>query len=48
MEALLTLFAAERRLGWEFYSTELKDGSTAKLLEETDFDEAVNVSITYL
>ena len=48
MEALLTLFTVERCLGQEFSSTELKDGSAAKLLEETDFDEAFNVSITYL
>ena len=48
MEALLTLFVAERRLGREFSLAELKDGLAAKLLKEIDFDEALNVSLTYL
>ena len=48
MEALLTLFVAERRLGREFSSAELKDGSAAKLLKEIDFDKAFNASLTYL
>ena len=48
MEALLTLFAAERWLGRELTKSELLDGSLSKLLEAEDFDEAFNVSITYL
>ena len=48
MEALLTLFAAEQWLGRELTQTELQDGSLSKLLEEEDFDEAFNVSFTYL
>ena len=48
MEALLTLFAMEKWLGRELTQTELQDGSLSKLLEEEDFDEAFNVSFTYL
>ena len=48
MEALLTLFAMEQWLGRELTKTELQDGSLSKLLEEEDFDEAFNVSFTYL
>ena len=48
MEALLTLFAVERWLGRELMKSELLDGSLFKLLEAEDFDEAFNVSITYL
>ena len=38
----------EWRLGRELTQTELQDGSLSKLLEEEDFDEAFNVSFTYL
>ena len=48
MEALLTLFAVEWQLGRELTKSELLDGSLSKLLEAEDFDEAFNVSITYL
>ena len=37
----------EWQLGRELTQTELQDGSLSKLLEE-DFDEAFNVSFTYL
>ena len=48
MEALLTMFAAERSLGRELTRTELIDGSLSTILELEDFDEAFNVSFTYL
>ena len=48
MEALLTLFAMEWWLGRELTQTELQDGFLSKLLAEEDFDEAFNVSFTYL
>ena len=48
IEALLTQFAVERWLGRELMKSELLDGSLSKLLEAEDFDEAFNVSITYL
>ena len=48
MEALLTMFAAEHRLGRELTKTELIDGSPPTLLKPEDFDEAFNVSFTYL
>ena len=48
MEALLTMFAAECCLGRELTRTELIDGSLSTLLEPEDFDEAFNVSFTYL
>ena len=48
MEALLTMFTAERHLGRELTRTELIDGSLSTLLEPEDFDEAFNVSFTYL
>ena len=48
MEALLTLFTMEQQLGRELTKSELLDGSLSKLLEVEDFDEAFNVSITYL
>ena len=48
MEALLTLFAAEWRLGRELTPAELQDGSLSKLLEEEDFNEVFNVSNAYL
>ena len=48
MEALLTLFTAEWQLERELTKSELLDGSLSKLLEAEDFDEAFNVSITYL
>ena len=38
----------ERWLGRELTQTELQDGSLSKLLEEEDFNEAFNVSFTYL
>ena len=48
MEALLTMFAAERCLDRELTRTELIDRSLSTLLEPEDFDEAFNVSFTYL
>ena len=48
MEALLTMFAAECHLGRELTRTELIDGSLSTLLDPEDFDEAFNVSFTYL
>ena len=48
MEALLTMFAAECHLGRELTRTELTDGSLSTILEPEDFDEAFNVSFTYL
>ena len=48
MEALLTMFTAEHCLGRELTRTELIEGSLSTLLEPEDFDEAFNVSFTYL
>ena len=38
----------EWQLGRELMKSELLDGSLSKLLEAEDFNEAFNVSITYL
>ena len=48
MEALLTLFTMEQRLGLELTPTELQDSSLSKLLKEEDIDETFNVSNAYL